>query len=89
MFSDSLHISTDFGFDIDIFDFIKHFLLVCQSSASESMMNTFIKRDILIYILRLKKQQKQSNMWYSKHLSKSRTMEAKINPYHYQVLTFF
>lgn len=28
-------------------------------------------------------------MWYSKHLSKSRTMEAKINPYHYQVLTSF
>lgn len=51
MFSDSLHISTDFGFDIDIFDFIKHFLLVCQSPASESMMNTFIKRDMIIYIL--------------------------------------
>lgn len=51
MFSDSLHNSTDFGFDIDIFDFIKHFLLVCQSPASESMMNTFIKRDMIIYIL--------------------------------------
>lgn len=60
MFSDSLHNSTDFGFDIDIFDFIKHFLLVCQSSASENMMNTFIKKRYDNLYLMIKKNNKNN-----------------------------